>query len=688
MQSAPNGNDRAEGEASGLLASQDSTRTGAKPLLEASHAPEAIRKKTVQVLGERIRLLGIERSGAYEHYNLQLSNGFPIPPGEVAILNLVRRRLPHLRSYHEIGSGLGTLPLMLAYDGFASVGIERDDRRHLTAAAIFRELSVDVPHIEGNCRLIGAAFPDAVADLDVSDSMGILTDFVSSQAPKDYVRLCHGLAQYRYVLMDLQRFCTKRDATEELERLVDELAAYGLAPCDEIIDLESQGYYRLFESKSSNARQAPARELKTVATDGASDLTDASIPPSSMQLPVAPARTELQVRSPTEVAAQDVGVESLPVGGVVFPPMPQRVQRKRFGGLHGISALLVIGIPSLLAVLYYGFWASNQFITSFQFAVRGPSQAGAARAGGSSLGGAGAMSPDSFVVTDYINSPQAIADVERTIDLRAMFAKPDIDFWSRLSSNLSPEVLNAYWTRMVSANFDLISGNITVSVRAFTPEDSFKLARALVASSDEMFRTLNTKAQLGFVRVAEEGVERALQQLSAARQALFVFREEGGLVDPDKTAQAGAAIVDDLRKQLSTVQAQYASIKASAPNSPLLSALSSQISSLEDRIRKEEPLGSSKVRAVTAETLAEYHTLDLERQAAERQYAEALALRTQAHLMAQQQQSYLALFSAPTLPQTSLYPNRLRAILAVVLAAAAVWFVGMLIVYGLRDHLM
>lgn len=652
--------------------------------VEESCAPEVIRQKTITVLTERIRLLGIDRSGAYEHYNLQLSDGFPIRPGERAALDLVRRQLPNLRSYHEIGSGLGTLPLMLAYDGFASVGIERDDRRHLTATAILRELSADFPHIESNCRLFGAAFPDAVADLDVSDSMAILTDFVSSQTPKDYVRLCRGLAQYRYVLIDLQRFCDKRETPDELARLMVELSTYGLLPCNDAIDLESQGYYRLFECNPVEGRRGvgsverPATEAAALSEPTASAVTNQ---PQEVLLPVTVGRAELQTIAGSEVA-------QTASRGMVLPPMPQRTRRKRFGGLVGLSALIVIGIPTLLALIYYGWLASSQYITSFQFAVRGPSLAGAARGGSSPMGAAGAMSPDSFVVTDYINSPQALADVEHKLDLRAMLSRPDIDFWSRLPTNASAEEVSAYWSRIVSAHFDLISGNITVSVRAFTPRDSLALAQALVSTSDNMFRGLNTKAQEDFLRIADDNVARVLEQLTAARQALFVFREEGGLVDPDKTAQAGAAIIDDLRKQLAGVQAQYASIKASAPNSPLLSALNAQISALEERIRRDDPLGSSKVKAVSAETLAEYQKLETERQTAEKQYTEALALRTQAYLTAQNQLSYLALFAAPTMPQKSLYPNRPRSILTVVLAAGVAWFVGMLIVYALRDHIV
>lgn len=699
MPTEPRRNDRAQARDSGLLPDQDRLRNAdeAMSALEESRAPEVIRRATIQVLGERIRLLGVARSGAYEHYQLQLSNGFPIPPGEAAILDLVKRRFPQLRSYHEIGSGLGTLPLMLAHDGLASVGIERDERRHLTATAILRELSAHLPHIESNCRLIGAPFPDAIADLDVSDSMAILTDFVSSQAPHDYVRLCRGLAQYRYALIDLQRFCSKRDSQAELEQLVEELAGYGLSPCDGTIDLDAAGYYQLFECKPLAGRSRHEADAVRPVADSAAAPGEPALSRTGrpVHLPATAQRSEMRARESADVALREKAAPPAPAtphAGVALPPMPRRARRRRFGGLIGLSALLVIGIPTLLAVAYYGFVASSQYVTTFQFAVRGPSQAGGATRPGapSMMGqGAGMMSPDSFVVTDYINSPQAIADVEREVDLGAMFAKPDVDFWSRLMPGFKAEDLKAYWTRMVWANFDLISGNVSVSVRAFTPQESFKLAQTLVATSNEMFRKLNVQAQQDFVRAADENVKRAQEQLAKARQAMFVFREEGGgLVDPDRTAQAGATIADELRKQLVLLRTQHASIQATTPSSPRLAALASQIAVIEGQLEKDDPLGTAKAKLATPETLAEYQSLDLERQYADKQYADALALKNQAYLTAQSQLSYLALFAAPTLAQTSLYPNRPRAIASVVLAAAAAWFVGMLVFFALRDHLM
>jgi capsular polysaccharide transport system permease protein len=388
---------------------------------------------------------------------------------------------------------------------------------------------------------------------------------------------------------------------------------------------------------------------------------------------------------PTEVSTAKMPAQ---LRRVILPSMPQRVRPKRFGGLLGLTALLVIGIPSLIAAAYYGFWASNQYVTSFVFAVRGPTQSVARPAVGSALVGTSATSPDAFVVTDYINSPQAVSDVAHALNLSAIFSKPTIDFWSRLAPEVTPEELDAYWAKMVSAHFDLVSGNVSVSVRTFTPEDSLNLARALIAASNEMFRRLNAEAQHDFVRLADENLSRAQQQLSAARQALLAFRDSSGLIDPALSAQAGSAMFDDLRKQLSALQVQYAAIRASSPSSPTLAVLRSQIGALEAQLKGQDQRSPSPVKAVSPEVFGQYQSLDLDRQFAEKQYTESLDLRNQAYLMAQNQQSYLALFVQPTLPHTSLYPDRTRAIATVVLAAAAAWFIGMLITYAVRDHLM
>lgn len=391
-----------------------------------------------------------------------------------------------------------------------------------------------------------------------------------------------------------------------------------------------------------------------------------------------------QLPAPAEARAQPAALSRF-----VLPPLPGKARHRRFGGLLALSALVMIGLPTLLAGLYFGLWASNEYLTTFQFAVRGPSPSANMRTvGGSYSGGSSAMTPDAFIISDYINSAQAVADVQATTDVRAMFTKPTIDSWSRLPANASGEEFKDYWNRLVWAHFDIVSGNVSVSVKAFTPQDSLNLSRAIIKASNEMFGRINMQGQKDFVKAADEHLARSEKYLAKVRQDLVAFREKSGLIDPDKTAQAGSAIDDELRRQLTTLQTQYATLRATSPKSPGLANLRTQIAALEGQIRNEDQRGQSASKAVTPEVLAQYQSIDLERQFAEKQYTEALSMRSQAYLLAQNHQSFLALFVEPTLPQSAQYPRRMKSIVTVFLSAAAAWFAGIMITYAVRDHMM
>lgn len=633
-------------------------------------AAQIVQRTAARVLGDRIRLVGVQNSGAHEHYRHQLAHGLPIPPYEIKILDLIRTLFPNLSSYHEIGSGIGTLPIMLACAGFAAVGIERDEARHLTALAILRGVARDAPWVENDCRLIGAAFPEGVSDIDVSNSMAITTDIVSTQSPQEYRDVVEGLSRYRYVLMDLQRFCRKRGSAAEFDTLIDELEHLGLPLRAETIDCGQQGYYRLFEN---------ARLANPYVAGGGNPAAPA------------PASIESAIRGKAEPVPAEVKtgeVVSPTATPIVLAPHPQRAKRKRFGGIVGLSALLVIGCPSLAAVVYYGFWASDQFVTNFEFAVAGAPAGGS---GKSYMGmSSGAISPGAFVVTDYINSSQAVQDVEKSIDLRTMFSRSDVDFLSRLTLKANDDQLDAFWKSMVSAQFDLVSGTVTVSVRAFAPRDSLALAERIISASDNMFAALGDKAEKDAVKLADDNLARTGRRLTDARQALLAFRDKTGLLEPTKTADTNSVIVGETRKQLADVEAQYDTIRATSPRSPMLSLLRSKVIALQSQIDAMDSAKSSEgvVKRVTPAELDQYERLSVEKQVAEKLYDDALQLQGKAYLAAASEKPYLALFVKPRLADTALYPDRLKSIAIVVVASMAAWLFGLLISLAVKDHLL
>ena len=152
-----------------------------------------------------------------------LQKGFSLPPHEVTALEIVRQQVPRLAAYHEIGSGIGTLPFLLALNGFPAVGIECDRRRHETALAIWRELSTLAEVGKPACRLVFGRFPATAARYDAADALAIVTDFVTTQSPQQRQAIIDGLRRYPYVLLDLRRFCHVREESAAQRELLGEL---------------------------------------------------------------------------------------------------------------------------------------------------------------------------------------------------------------------------------------------------------------------------------------------------------------------------------------------------------------------------------------------------------------------------------------------------------------------------------
>lgn len=229
--------------------------------LTADRALELVRDTAAAVLRQRIDALGVRGSGAYEHYDAMLQRGFSLPQHELTALEIVRQQAPPLAAYHEIGSGIGTLPFLLALSGYPAVGIECDRRRHETALAIWRELSAKVEVGKPVCRLILGRFPAAAARHDAAGALAIVTDFVTTQSPQQRRAIIDGLRRYPYVLLDLRRFCLMREGSEAQRELLGELEAHGLTPAADIAPAADSAFV-LMRNDAAQARRRVASWLK------------------------------------------------------------------------------------------------------------------------------------------------------------------------------------------------------------------------------------------------------------------------------------------------------------------------------------------------------------------------------------------------------------------------------------------
>ena len=159
-----------------------------------------------------------------------------------------------------------------------------------------------------------------------------------------------------------------------------------------------------------------------------------------------------------------------------------------------VSLLLAVALPTGLAGTYLYGYADDQYVSEFRFSVRHEAplrMEGTANAPMTAplTGGASPLATmtDSQIVIQYMKSRQVIDDmVAAGVDLDAIYARSDRDFLAHLRPHASAEQRQRYWLRMVDPFFDMTTGIVSVTVRAFTPTDAQRVAATALRLAEKL----------------------------------------------------------------------------------------------------------------------------------------------------------------------------------------------------------
>ncbi|MGH6811484.1 MAG: hypothetical protein ACREDM_03785 [Methylocella sp.] len=357
------------------------------------------------------------------------------------------------------------------------------------------------------------------------------------------------------------------------------------------------------------------------------------------------------------------------------------------------SFIVLVLAPFVTSSLYFGFLASDQFVSEMRFAVRGATELlpGSDALAASGLGRLASLNSnqDVYIVADYIASRSMIDDLSKEIDLRAIYSRPGVDRWARFVPSRAAEDLLRYWRTMVRTSVEAASGIVTVTVKTFSREDSVRVATAIRARCDIVANQLLDRVRHDAIERARAEVKTAMAQLSARQASLERFRNARMQIDPLAQARSLSETITTLRRDLVGVEVKLDTAKASldsdAPQIKMLAAnrqiLSDQIAALEARIT------SANLNSPTASAaLAEYDKLDVKKGLAEQAavLAERMLDNTQAD--ANRHHIYLVAIEDPTVPQSPIAPRRAHMILIVSLGALSFWSLIAVIAANVRDH--
>jgi capsular polysaccharide transport system permease protein len=356
---------------------------------------------------------------------------------------------------------------------------------------------------------------------------------------------------------------------------------------------------------------------------------------------------------------------------------------------HFLFVLLVL-VPTIGAIIYYGLIASDVFVSESRFLVRSPQHQTPSGLVGQLLQSSGIShsQDDTYSVRDYILSRDALKELDEKLDLRKSYSSPEIDRLDRfpgLGWNRSFEKFYLYYGKHVGVEYDPVSSITILTVRAFTAADAYKINDMLLDISERLVNTLNDRSRRDLISFADGEVKIAADKAKDASLALLTYRSTHEIFEPDKQAALQLEGVAKIQQELVSTEAELAQLKNLSPDNPQIRALNSRIESLRAAIASEASKvtsahGSFSARAPNFERLA------LDVGFADKQLGVALAELESARAEALQKQLYLERLVQPNLPDKSLEPKRLRSAFTVFIVSIFGWAVVSILIASIREH--
>jgi capsular polysaccharide transport system permease protein len=354
--------------------------------------------------------------------------------------------------------------------------------------------------------------------------------------------------------------------------------------------------------------------------------------------------------------------------------------------------LITVVIPTVVAIIYFGLVASNEYTSVSSFLVRSPQETSVSGLGGllKGVGGFSQSEGDAYTVQKYILSRDAMTVLDREQSIKSAFQSGSIDLLNRFSAfglNDSLEDFYVYYgEKIVDAKVDTDSPIVTLDTNAYDARLAWSMNKRLLELSDKIVNQMNERARADLINSAQHDVDVAKENDRVVTMALANYRNSAGVIDPERQSTIPLQQVGKLQDDLITTRVQIAQMERLSPENPGLPTLRDRANLLQQAIDQVSQRVAGSQGASLASKAAEFQHLTLEKDVADKILAGAITLLDQARVEAERKQLYLERISEPSLPDHAMTPRRGRAILATFLLGLILWGVLTIVIGGVKEH--
>jgi len=313
-----------------------------------------------------------------------------------------------------------------------------------------------------------------------------------------------------------------------------------------------------------------------------------------------------------------------------------------------------------IAVVYFGFIASDRYVSRAQLVIKQADQIKMLPDALSMLGIGGSNHEDVLLVQDYLNSPDMLAKLDKELGLKAHYQSHDVDYFSRLSGDVSQEDFLKYYRDHLSLRLDDLSGVLTVELQAFDPAYGQRVVYLMLKESEGFINKLGHQVALEQLAFVEKEVDRAYQRVQDEKAKVLEFQNQHNLISPESTSTARLGVVSQIESELASQQAQLKQLQSYMKDTaPAVISIKARVEALTEQLAQEKSRLTGTDQNAMNEVTARYMDIQTQATLAVDLYKSGLISLEQARVEAYRKLKHLLVVSQPTIAQDAEYPRRL-----------------------------